>query len=107
MAVSNVTAQRQPSEANQMIVRFTPSTSYPSGGEPILALLQALTFDGVKPINSVLDIKAGVSIGGVLGAVWAWDGATILKAFCLVSGIEAATGLDVSTAVVTLLVTYI
>lgn len=107
MAASSVTAVRQPNpNLLQMVVTFTPSTSYPSGGEPILALLQAITQDGVKPISSVISIQAGLARAGALSAVWGWDG-TKLRCFCMVTGVEAATGLDVSTAVVDLVVTYI
>lgn len=107
MAASSVSALRQGSTTNQIVVRFTPSTSYPSGGEPISALLAALSVDGTKPINGVIGISAGIALGGTLAAIWAWDGGNLLKAFCLVTGVQAATGLDVSTAVVDLLITYI
>lgn len=107
MAVS-LAAQRQSlPNVNQMIVRMTPDNSYPTGGEEVLSLLQAVSFDGVKPINSVIDIKAGLALSGTLGAVWVWDGATKMLCFCLVTGAQAANALDVSTAVVDLLVTYI
>lgn len=107
MAASTVSIVRQDKHLNQVVVRFNPTDSYTTGGVAIDTLLQALTQDGDKIVNGILDIKAGMADSGTLSAVWVWNGNTKLMCFCMVTGVEAANGLDVSTAKVNLLVTYI
>lgn len=107
MAVSLVMQRQGVPNLNQIVVRMTPDSSYPTGGEEVISLLQALSIDGIKPINSVLHIQGGLALSGTLGAVWVWDGASKMKAFCLVTGVEAADTIDLSTAKVDLIVTYI
>jgi hypothetical protein len=94
-------------DANRVKVTLTPSTSYPTGGEPIGTLLRALTIDGVRPIQGIVHIGSQTARSGVLGAHWVWDGADKMLAFCLVTGVQAASTLDVSTAIVDLVVTFI
>lgn len=106
MAVAALTTVRRV-DANRVIVTLTPSTSYPTGGEPIGTLLRALTIDGVRPIQGIVHIGSQTARSGVLGAHWVWDGADKMLAFCLVTGVQAANTLDVSTAIVDLVVTFI
>lgn len=106
MAVATLVGVRR-INSNQMVVTMTPSTSYTTGGEPIGTLLRALSIDGVRPIQGILHIGSATARSGVLGAHWVWDGADKMLAFCLVTGVQAASTLDVSTAIVDLVVTFI
>ncbi len=106
MAIASLTAVRR-INSNQIIVTLTPSTAYTTGGEPIGTLLRALTIDGVRPVQGIVHIGSQTARSGLLGAHWVWDGADKMMAFCLVTGVQAASSLDVSTAVVDLVVTFI